>query len=78
MHQMHISTIQVCDMFLNGNHIHAQIHVIVFVCGKTNFILVQSSICSRQINDVLSINNDTFHNHFHLTYPGELKIKDTT
>jgi hypothetical protein len=32
----------------------------------------------RYIDDVLSINNNNFHNHVHLIYPEELEIKDTT
>ena len=32
----------------------------------------------RYIDDVLSINNNNFHNYVHLIYPDELEIKDTT
>jgi hypothetical protein len=32
----------------------------------------------RYIDDVLSISNHNFHNYFHLIYPDELEIKDTT
>ena len=32
----------------------------------------------RYIDDVLSINNNNFHNYVHLIYPDELDIKDTT
>jgi hypothetical protein len=32
----------------------------------------------RYIDDVLSINNDNYHNYVHLIYPDELEIKDTT
>jgi hypothetical protein len=32
----------------------------------------------RYIDDVLSINNRNFHDYFHLIYPHEFEIKDTT
>jgi hypothetical protein len=32
----------------------------------------------RYIDDVLSINNNNFHNYVHVIYPDELEIKDTT
>jgi hypothetical protein len=32
----------------------------------------------RYIDDVLSINNHTFHDYVHLIYPDELDIKDAT
>jgi hypothetical protein len=32
----------------------------------------------RYIDDVLSINNNNFHNYVHLIYPDELEIKYTT
>ena len=32
----------------------------------------------RYIDDVLSINNNNFHNYVHMIYPSELEIKDTT
>jgi hypothetical protein len=32
----------------------------------------------RYIDDVLSINNNNFHNYVHVVYPDELEINDTT
>ena len=32
----------------------------------------------RYIDDVLSLNNDSFHRHLHAIYPPELEIKETT
>ena len=41
-------------------------------------LAVYFNLTYRYIDDVLSINNDNFHNYVHLIYPDELAIKDTT
>ena len=45
---------------------------------KQKQLAVSFNSTFRYIDDVLSLNNDEFHNHLHAIYPPELEIKETT
>ena len=46
--------------------------------NKQKKLAVQFNSTFRYIDDVLSINNNQFHDHLHAIYPPELEIKETT
>ena len=48
------------------------------LANKQKKLAASFNFTFRYIDDVLSMNNDAFHNHLHSIYPPELEIKETT
>ena len=63
------------DLFLYSYEAEYIQHLI---SNKQKKLAASFNFTFRYIDDVLSLNNDEFHNHLHAIYPPELEIKETT